>query len=86
MFILSMTTTVFGQDYEFKKVSKEELSMSVYPQDTTADAVYLHKSRNTYYEDDEVKGWVLYTDVHERIKILTKDGLDYATRKINLYL
>ena len=59
--------------------------MSVYAQDTTADAVYLHKARNTYYEDDEVKGWVLYTDVHERIKILTKDGLDYATRKINLY-
>lgn len=75
----------FAQDYEFKKVSKEELSMSVYAQDTTADAVYLHKSRNTYYEDDEVKGWVLYTDVHERIKILNKDGLDYATRKINLY-
>ena len=60
--------------------------MSVYAQDSTADAVFLHKSRNTYYEDDEVKGWVLYTDVHERIKILTKDGLDYATRKINLYL
>ena len=75
----------FAQDYEFKKVSKEELSMSVYAQDTTADAVYLHKSRHTYYEDDEVKGWVVYTDVHERIKILTKDGLDYATRTINLY-
>ncbi|MDC7998673.1 DUF3857 domain-containing protein [Gilvibacter sediminis] len=86
LLFMSFGHTAFAQDYEFKKVSKEELSMSVYPQDTAAPAVYLHKSRNTYYEDDEVKGWVLYTDVHERIKILNKDGLDYATRKINLYI
>ena len=40
----------FSQDYQFGKVSKEELQEQFYPLESTADTAYLYRSRKTYYE------------------------------------
>ncbi|MDC7994400.1 DUF3857 domain-containing protein [Altibacter sp. HG106] len=82
---LIVSTSAHAQDYEFGEVSKEELEMTTYAKDSTAHALILRNYRNTYYDYEQNTGWVLYTEVHKRIKILDKEGLDYGTFKINLY-
>lgn len=84
LFLLA-TAVSFGQNYEFGKVSKREVQMKTYKEDSLADAVYLHKGRQTYFEYDHPEGWLVVTETHLRIKILTKDGLDYGTIKQDLY-
>jgi hypothetical protein len=74
-----------SQDYKFGKVSKEEVAKNVYEKDTSANAVILYKYRNTYFDHDHPDGYIVITEVHERIKILNKDGLDYATKKLRAY-
>lgn len=74
-----------AQDYDFGKISKEELSEKFNPLDSSAVAAYLYKYRRTYLEYVQNSGFQLVTDIHERIKVYSKDGFDYATRKINLY-
>jgi len=83
--LLFLTISITAQDFEFGKVSLDEVQQTVYAKDSLADAVYLHKSRETYFNHEHPDGWIIITDVYQRIKILSKDGLDYATVKINLY-
>ncbi len=74
----------FAQDYEFGKVSKEELLEKEHPLEKDAHAAILYRNQNTYYYSGS--GYAnLITEVHERIKIYSKDGFDYATEVINLY-
>lgn len=74
-----------AQDYKFGKVSLDEVKNNVYAKDTSASAVILHKSRRTYFNHDATDGYVIVTEIHERIKILNKDGLDYGTKEIGLF-
>jgi hypothetical protein len=76
---------VIAQDFDFGKVSKEELMEKKHPLDSSAAAAYLYKDRKTYFRYDQSQGFEMYTDVHERIKIYSKAGFDYATKKIVLY-
>ncbi|MEN8119179.1 MAG: DUF3857 domain-containing protein [Bacteroidota bacterium] len=71
---------------KFGKVSKEELEMKVYEKDTAAEAVVLAEygaSEIRYVSSD--KGFVLVFENHTRIKILKKEGLDYANVDVRLY-
>jgi len=85
--ILTLTFINFvnAQDYKFGKVSKEEILNNVYEKDTSAGAVILYKYRDTYFNHDHPDGWIIVTEIHERVKILNKDGLDHATKKVALY-
>jgi hypothetical protein len=58
---------------KFGKFSPEELNMTVYDKDTTADAVVLYQ----YAEFDPNTGTFRY---HERIKVLKKNGTGYANK------
>ena len=57
--------SLFTQNFKFGKVSKEELSEKFYPLDSTADAAYLYKYRNTYYKYKQGIGYMIITEVHE---------------------
>ncbi|RED50270.1 DUF3857 domain-containing protein [Seonamhaeicola aphaedonensis] len=85
VFVLCFTNLIFSQDYKFGKVSKEELKETVCSLDSTANAAYLYKYRRSYYVYIKDEGFVLKTDIHERIKIYNQDGFDYATKQIRLY-
>ena len=76
---------ISAQNYDLGKVSIDEVTNNTYAQDTSASAVILYKHRNTYFDHAHPDGWVIVTEVHKRIKILNKDGLDYATETIPLY-
>lgn len=82
---LCFSVAALAQNYDFEKVSKEELEEKYNPLDSTAHATYLYKKRRTYIEYDQNYGFQLITDIHERIKIYTKDGFDYATQQVELY-
>lgn len=80
-----MVGSVYAQDYKFGKVSEEELSEKQHPIDSSAPAAYLYKKRLSYYRYDKGSGLRLITEIHNRIKIYSKDGFDYATEAIDLY-
>jgi len=83
--LCSMTTVVTAQDFKFGKVSKQELEEKVHPLDSTAKAAFLFKKKNIYYEYDGDRGWSLVTEVHERIKLYSKEDVKAATKVIRLY-
>ena len=83
--MIVLTSTIYGQSYKFGDVKKTDLLTDRYEIDTSAVAIRLFLNRNTSFTYDITDGWVIVTDIHERIKILNKDGLDYATKKLALY-
>lgn len=66
-----------AQNYEFSEISVEELEMKVDSLFPEADAIVLH--RDVYAQVGH------YIEVYEKIKILTEEGLDYATMEIPYY-
>ncbi len=69
---------------KFGKITKEELEMSVYDKDTSAEAVVLFDYGVSEIEYSSEKGFVLQFVNHTRIKILKKEGLEYANVEIPL--
>lgn len=82
---LCFCLTAIAQNYDFGKVSKEELQEKFNPLDSSANATYLYKYRKTYFDYIQDKGFQLITEIHERIKIYNQEGFDYATQEIGLY-
>jgi transglutaminase-like putative cysteine protease len=84
--LLLSQLSLFAQDYTFGKVSKAALEEKFHPLDTTADAAYLYRYRRTYYDYNASSGWFdVVTEVHNRIKIYTKEGFEKATQSIAYY-
>jgi len=73
------------QNYKFGKVSKEELDEKEHPLESDANAAILYKNRTTAVEYSPATGLMVETDIHMRIKIYNKEGLDWATTKVPLY-
>ncbi|MGG8497903.1 DUF3857 domain-containing protein [Tenacibaculum sp. TC6] len=82
---LFLSILMYSQEVKFGKITQEELEEKIHPIDSTADAAYLYKKRRTYFEYDPHKGFIVIDEYHERVKIYTKEGFDYATKKISYY-
>ncbi len=83
--VVLVSITLNAQNYNFGKVSKEELSEAFYPSDSSASAAYLFKNRKTFYRYIDNEGFRLITQIHERIKIYNKEGFNHATQAVYLY-
>lgn len=71
---------------KYGNVSENELNMKVYDKDTSAAAVILGEYGELRYEFSNMKrNYVQRISKNGRIKILNKDGLDYATIVISLF-
>ena len=76
---------IFAQDFDFGKVSVEELQEEAHPTDSEADAAILYREAHSdieYYQD---RGFVLKTRIFERVKIYNTDGFDWGTKQVLLY-
>ncbi|GAA4964804.1 DUF3857 domain-containing protein [Algibacter aquimarinus] len=82
---LCFCVKTYTQNYDFGKVSKEELEEEYNPSDSSASATYLFKYRNTHFEYYGEDGFQLITEIHERIKIYNQEGFNHATKMIGLY-
>ena len=81
--LVLMPVLLSAQDYKFGKVSVDELKETQHPNEQDAPAAYLYSYRETYFTwaGDNIQ---LITQVHERIKIYNKNGLDFAKNEIIL--
>lgn len=68
---------------KYSKPSKEELTFTSYPADTTATAVYLLHKGNTKFTYKD--GFQLVTEYWIRIKVLKPQGVSYADVTIPYY-
>ena len=71
--------------YNFPKVKPEDFSTRVYEKDTSAVAVVIGDNGESYFEYNDVKGFQLIFTRHLRMRILAKEGYDYATQSFRLY-
>ncbi len=70
---------------KFGEISVEELKMTKYDRDSSASAVILADYGESIIQYNQNEGFQLKFERLKRIKILTKDGLDYANFSIPLY-
>ena len=72
-----LLVTSFGvaqaQKIKLDKVTKDELELKVYAEDSTAAAIYLDKVRETYFDYKTSSGFMIINEFKERIKILSKE-------------
>ncbi len=70
----------------FGEVPINDMTMTVYPDDTTAIAVVLYENCDMYYEYEIINGdFVVITRYTIRIKILKAAGLSIADRSVPFY-
>lgn len=86
-FFVSLFTMVFGQEYSFRygKISPKELTMTSYPNDTTASAVVIYKTMDASYQYNCGNFTVEY-DYAIKTKVLKSDGTSCANITIPFYL
>ncbi len=72
-------------DLKFGKISFEEVVQKEHLLDPEAEAAILYKKVRLYYSYDPDKGFSSKREVHLRIKIYKKSGLDWATLIVPLY-
>jgi hypothetical protein len=70
---------------KFGEILSEDLKMTRYEKDTSAAAVVLYDFGESIIQYEQNNGFVLHFDRLQRIKIVTKEGLDHANFSISLY-
>ncbi|WP_276165629.1 DUF3857 domain-containing protein [Zobellia alginiliquefaciens] len=83
--LFAMAFSLNAQNFKFGKVSEEELKETLNPNDSSAAATVLYRSKNVRFIYNQGAGFSILTDVFERIKIYDKSGFDYATISQSLY-
>jgi len=77
---------VFADDFSFGAVNADEVALTQYARDSTADAVVLQEYGRTRFSFDDQTGEIsLVFTHHVRLKILNKDGAKQANIVIPLY-
>jgi hypothetical protein len=82
---LSFIVSAQKSTFKFGDVPIEDIKMTHYANDTSASAVVLVDEGETALQYEQSVGWVLRFERLRRVKILTKEGLDYANFSIPLY-
>lgn len=74
-----------AQEVKFGKIPNELLVEKFYANDSTAPAAVIYRDHSVRYDYTTGNGFQVLTYVHQRIKIYTKEGLDYATIREKLF-
>ena len=82
---LVIGTASLSQDYKFGKVSKEELKEESHPIDPDADAAILYREQYSHIDYNQGEGFLLVTEIFERIKIYNADGFEWGTHEVPVY-
>lgn len=86
MLVLPFLSNAQFVPQKFGKITPEEIALKVYPKDSSASAVVLFDKGEFYYNFNTVTSdFMVVFREHKRIKILKKDGVEYATEKIPVY-
>jgi hypothetical protein len=86
MLVLPFLSNAQFVPQKFGKITPEEIDLKVYPKDSSASAVVLFDKGDFYYDfNTATSDFKVVFHKHTRIKILKKDGVEYATVKIPVY-
>ncbi|WP_031427345.1 transglutaminase domain-containing protein [Flavimarina sp. Hel_I_48] len=87
LFLITLLSVLQGmaQDFKYGRVSKEELEEKVHPKFPDANAAILFRDNYSHFNYNDQDGFILVTEVQERIKIYNTDGFKNATKRIKLY-
>ncbi|MGB0896114.1 MAG: DUF3858 domain-containing protein [Flavobacteriaceae bacterium] len=85
MLLLFVVTGINAQNYKFGKVSKEELLEKNNPNAPSSSATVLFRKQHVSFDYEHGIGFIQKNEIHERIKVYTKEGFEYATKTIDLY-
>ena len=81
--LLLIPLAIFSQEYKIgMNVTKADLSTNIYSKDSTARAVIIYDYGNAFFDKES---WFLNIENKQKIKILTKGGLDKGEIEIPLY-
>ncbi|MGJ8591996.1 MAG: DUF3857 domain-containing protein [Aquaticitalea sp.] len=75
-----------SQDFRFGKVSKEELVETTHAIFPEANAAILYKNQDIRFSYVQDVGFRQENEIFQRIKIYNKEGFDYATKLIRLFV
>ena len=84
LIILAISLVGYTQEYKIEKITAADFKDTKYANDTVASAVVIYDIGNTYY-DVAGGNYQLVTITKKRIKIINKDGYDFATVRVPLY-
>ena len=83
LFLFSVSNIQCQQPDTFGKVTPEEIAMTVYSKDSTANAVVLYERGDNYFE--VINRYIrVVKEYHVKIKILNEKGYDHASISIPL--
>ena len=85
LIIFFTCTAVNAQDFRYGKVSKEELQETAHPKYPDASAAILYRNNYSHFDYNKQDGFILVTEIQERIKIYNAEGYDYSTKFIWLH-
>lgn len=83
--VIFVCTSAFSQKYNLGKVTVDELSEKMHPQDSSAAAAILFKTGKVYFELSPEGRFYLAQEVKTKIKIYKKEGYNYATVEVPYY-
>lgn len=83
--IILISYFLSAQEVKFGKVPDELLSQTAHPKFPDAPAAIIYKEQNVYFDYLQSTGWRVVTKTFVRLKIYTKNGLDYANFEVPLY-
>lgn len=85
LFVTITTVSAQKEPFKFGDISLEDLKMTRYDKDSSASAVVLGDYGNSAISFNQNTGFVLKFERLTRIKILKKEGLEWANFEIPLY-
>ena len=83
-FLFSLQSS--AQNFDYGKVSKEELLEKVHPLDSTTAAAMIFKKVRTYFVYNLKNGFTVNHEYSYRIKIYKKEGLNWANFVVPYYV
>jgi len=75
-----------SNEIKFGKVSKEDVAATQHATYPQAEAAILHKKEWVRFSYQPETGWSQIREVHYRIKIYNKEGFEWATLQVPLYV
>ena len=83
-FLFSLQSS--AQNFDYGKVSKEELLEKAHPLDSTTAAAMIFKKVRTYFVYNLKNGFTVNHEYSYRIKIYKKEGLNWANFVVPYYV
>ncbi len=87
LFVVLSSSILFSQKsnvYNFGRITQQEYEMKIYPNDSTANAVFIFENGETQFYDGS-RSINIKTKYYAKVKIFNKEGFDNATIEIPIY-